>query len=469
VFFADSDDWSVSLRAEFAQRLMKARKGLAAFTIMCAAAALGLGFAWNVGLFGAGAAATAAANAAIREEAALRAEHLAFTEPYLAHETREVRVANGETLASLITRAGGSPAEASAATSSIGSVYDPRRLRPGQSISLFFSRRAGQAQLTGIAFRSAPGASVTANRTTAGFAAREVLMPVSFEIARIAAAVETSLYASALSHGATDREIAALADAFSYDVDFQRDVRPGDEFELVFERFYDDEGNTVRTGELLFVGLESRRGERAFYQFLAPGDNRPDWYDADGKSARKFLMRTPINGARLSSGFGMRRHPILGYSRMHRGTDFAAPSGTPILAAGEGTVVRMGRYGAYGNYVRIRHSNGYETAYAHMSRYARGMRSGAQVRQGQVIGYVGTTGRSTGPHLHYEVMRRGSQINPVNLRVADGRNLEGRALELFQIERQRIDTLRTVRSRETPAQQAVLRAVDGGATSAGAP
>jgi murein DD-endopeptidase MepM/ murein hydrolase activator NlpD len=448
---------------------MKARKGLAAFTLMTLAAAVGLGLAWNAGLFGAGAVAAAAEDAEIRQEAALRAEHLAFTEAYLAHETREIRVASGETLASLIARAGASPGEASAATASIGAVYDPRQIRPGQSISLFFSRRSGQAQLTGIAFRSQPGASVTANRTTAGgFTAREVLMPVTFEIARIAAPVETSLYASALSHGATDREIAALADAFAYDVDFQRDVRPGDEFELVFERFYDDEGNTVRTGELLFVALDSRRGSRAFYQFLAPGDARPDWYDGDGKSARRFLMRTPINGARLSSGFGMRRHPILGYSRMHRGTDFAAPTGTAILAAGDGTVLRAGRYGAYGNYVRIRHASGYETAYAHLSRYARGMRVGAQVRQGQVIGYVGTTGRSTGPHLHYEVLRRGQQINPINLRVANGRNLTGRALELFQIERARIDTLRQVRARETPEQQAALRAV-GGATSSGSP
>ncbi len=447
------------MRAEFAHRLMKARKGFAAFTVMGGAAALGLALAWNAGLFGSDAAA-AGQDAAAREEAALRAEHRAFTEIYLAHEAREIRVANGETLASLITRAGGTPADANAAIASIGAVYDPRRLRPGQQINVFFSHRGGQAQLTGLAFRSEPGASVTANRTTAGgFAAREVLMPVTFEIARIAAPVETSLYASALTHGATDREIAALADAFSYDVDFQRDVRPGDEFELVFERFYDDEGNTVRTGELLFVGLESRRGARAFYQFLAPGDSRPDWYDAEGKSARRFLMMTPINGARLSSRFGMRRHPILGYSRMHRGTDFAAPTGTPILAAGDGTVVRAGRYGGYGNYIRIRHANGYETAYAHMSRYGSGMRAGARVRQGQVIGYVGTTGRSTGPHLHYEVLRRGQQINPINLRVANGRNLEGRALELFQIERARIDTLRQVRANETQAQQAALRAV----------
>jgi murein DD-endopeptidase MepM/ murein hydrolase activator NlpD len=220
----------------------------------------------------------------------------------------------------------------------------------------------------------------------------------------------------------------------------------------------------------LFVGLESRRGPRAFYQFLAPGDVRPDWYDADGKSARKFLMRTPINGARLSSGYGMRRHPILGYSRMHRGTDFAAPTGTPILAAGDGTIIRASRYGSYGNYVRIRHANGYETAYAHMSRFSRGLRAGGSVRQGQVIGYVGTTGRSTGPHLHYEVLRRGAQINPVNLQVANGRNLEGRALELFQIERARIDTLRQVRAQETPAEQAALRgATSGAVTTAGAP
>ncbi len=422
---------------------------------MVAALGVGLGLAWNAGLFGAGAVALAAETAAVREQAARRAEHLAFTEAYRTHQAREVRVANGETLAGLLTRAGASREEANAALASLGNVYDARRLRPGQPVSLFFT----DARLTGVAFRSEPGASVTANRTTAGgFAAREVMMPLTFEIARIAAPVETSLYATALELGATDREVGALADAFAYDVDFQRDVRAGDKFELVFERFYDDEGNTVRTGELLFVSLESRRGPRAFYQFLAPGDARPDWYDAEGKSARRFLMRTPINGARLSSGFGMRRHPILGYSRMHRGTDFAASTGTPILAAGDGTVVRAGRFGSYGNYVRIRHANGYETAYAHMSRFARGMRAGAHVRQGQVIGYVGTTGRSTGPHLHYEVLRRGQQINPVNLRVANGRNLTGRALELFQIERQRIDRLREARDNETPLQQASLRA-----------
>lgn len=433
---------------------MKARKGLAAFTIMVAALGLGLGLSWNAGLFGGGAVAMAAETAEIREEAARRAELLAFTEAYRSHQAREMRVASGETLAGLLTRAGASRAEANAALSSLTDVYDPRRIRPGQAISLFFS----DAKLTGVAFRSEPGASVTANRTTdGGFAAREVLMPLTFENARIAAEVETSLYATALELGATDREIGALAEAFSYDVDFQRDVQPGDHFELVFERYYDDEGNTVRTGDLLFVSLETRRGPRNFYAFLAPGETRPDWYDAEGHSARRFLMKTPINGARLSSGFGMRRHPILGYSRMHRGTDFAAPIGTPILAAGEGTIVRAGPFSSFGNYVRIRHANGYETAYAHMSRFARGIRAGSRVRQGQIIGYVGTTGRSTGPHLHYEVLRRGQQINPINLRVANGRNLTGRSLELFETERQRIDTLRQVRARESGTEEASVR------------
>jgi murein DD-endopeptidase MepM/ murein hydrolase activator NlpD len=429
---------------------MKVRKGLAAFSIMAAAAGLGFGLAWNAGLFGNGAAAAAAANEAIHEQAALRAEQLAFTEPYLEHETKQLRVASGESLAGLLTRAGASASEANAALSSIAGVYDPNRVRPGLPVSLSFYRHGDDAQLTGVAFRSEPGASVTANRlTTGGFAAREVQMPVSFEIARVAGPVRGGLYASALALGATDREVSALATQFSYDIDFQRDVRPGDRFELVFERFYDDQGNTVRTGDLLFLGLNTRsNGSRAFYSFLAPGDAHPEWYDADGKSSRRFLMKTPVNGARLSSGFGMRLHPVLGYSRMHRGTDFAAPIGTPILAAGDGVIERASPFSTYGNYVKIRHGGGYETAYAHMLRFGRGIAPGARVVQGQIIGYVGTTGRSTGPHLHYEVLRGGSQINPMMLRVANGRNLTGRALELFQIERARIDTLRQARSEE---------------------
>jgi murein DD-endopeptidase MepM/ murein hydrolase activator NlpD len=377
--------------------------------------------------------------AAEREAAALRTEHLAFTEPYLAHEARELRVANGEQLEQMLIRAGASSMDSIAASTAVRTVYDPRRLRPGQSLTVFFSRRSGEAVLSAIAFRSEPGASVTAQRLATGvFVAREILMPVRFEIARISAEVGTSLYSSALREGATDREIAALADAFGYDVDFQRDVRPDHRFEMVFERFYDDEGNTVRTGELLFVALETDQGVRNYYQFLPPGALRPDWYDAAGRNAGRLLIRTPVTEAILARG----------YTSSHRGLDFTAPVGTPVLAAGDGVVTLAGLDRSHGNYVRIRHAGEYETGYSYLSRFARGIREGVSVGQGQVIGYVGTWDASTYPHLHYEVWRSGQQISPATVSPGAQTALTGQALGLFQIERARIDTLRQVRARE---------------------
>jgi murein DD-endopeptidase MepM/ murein hydrolase activator NlpD len=422
---------------------------------LAAAFAVGAGWAWTEGVIGGASAEDLARQRAAQEAIDLRVQHEAFTAVYQGVEARAVAVRRGETFARILTNAGASPGEAQRALSSLSGVFDPRLIRPGQEIQLSFTHEDGAARLCGVAFRAEPGATVVVSRNADGaFAAREVLMPLTFEIARIAASVEGSLYESALRLGATSREVEALADAFAYDVDFQRDVRSGDAFELVFERFYDEAGATVRTGDLLFLSLETRRGPRTFYRFQAPGDRTADWYDGDGKSARKFLMKTPINGARLSSGFGMRRHPILGFSRMHQGTDFAARTGTPVMAAGDGTIVRAGWFGSYGNYVRVRHTDGYETAYAHLSRIPRGVRAGARVRQAQVIGYVGSTGRSTGPHLHYEVIHRGRAMNPMSLRVPTGRNLSGRDLELFQLERQRIDRLRQAREQE----EAALRA-----------
>lgn len=446
---------------------MKVRKGLTSTAVLVAALILGLGLAWRAGLFSSSAA-SAAELAMVRDTAARRAEERAFTDVYLNHRARTLRVGPGETLGEALVHAGASQSDVSAALASIGSVYNPQRVQTGQVIYAFFTQTNSALRLSGIAFRSEPGSSITASRTSSGaFTSRQVQMPVNFEIARISEPVESGLYATALRYGATDREISALADAFAYDVDFQRDVRPGDRFELVFERFYDDEGHTVRTGDMLFIALESRRGRREFYSFLAPGDAQPTWYDADGDSARRFLMKTPVNGARLSSSFGMRLHPVLGYSAMHRGVDFAAPVGAPILAAGDGTVERAGPFSSYGNYVKIRHANGYETAYAHMSRVA--VAAGMRVRQGQVIGYVGETGRATGPHLHYEVLKQGDQINPMALQVPNGRNLTGRALELFQIERARIDTIRLARDREAGAHLDTASATALGAARQNAP
>ncbi|MCK5275569.1 MAG: M23 family metallopeptidase, partial [Alphaproteobacteria bacterium] len=217
---------------------------------------------------------------------------------------------------------------------------------------------------------------------------------------------------------------------FSWDVDFQRDIRKGDGFEVMYERFFDDNGELAHNGEVVYASLTLSGKRHAVYRhILKNGD--VDYFDEKGQSAKKALMRTPIDGARLSSGFGKRKHPILGYTKMHKGLDFAAPRGTPIYAAGNGTVNYAGKKGGYGNYVRIRHNGTYQTAYAHMSGIARGVRKGKRVNQGQVIGYVGTTGRSTGNHLHYEVIRNGKFINSRRMHLPSGKALKGDDLAAF--------------------------------------
>jgi murein DD-endopeptidase MepM/ murein hydrolase activator NlpD len=220
-------------------------------------------------------------------------------------------------------------------------------------------------------------------------------------------------------------------------VDFQRSIRPGDGFEVMFEKLYTEDGEFARFGNVLYGKLVLSGTNLPLYRFTTKG-GLTDFFGTIGKSARKALMRTPIDGARLSSGFGRRRHPILGYTKMHRGLDFAAPRGTPIYAAGNGTVVYRARNGAYGNYIRIRHNSEYSTAYGHMSRFSRKVRRGRRVKQGQIIGYVGTTGRSTGPHLHYEVLNRGRQLNPFRLKLPSGKSLKGAELVRFNAERQRV-------------------------------
>lgn len=428
-------------------RVLRDRRWFLARLIVVAALVAGSGAAlgWGAGFFKAASPAEAATHrAAERSAEERRSEYLAATEIYSAYETNQLYAVQNETFAGLLVRAGATQIDADQALAAMHGLYDPRRLEPGQQIDVSLERRApGQAHLVGVAFRSEPAASITINRTSAGgFTARELHMPLMFEIARVNAMVGDNLYESAIALGATDKEVTALADACGYDLDFQRDVRPTDRFEIVFERIFDEEGHTVSTGKTLFVSIDTSRGTRLFFAFQAPGEALPSWYDNFGQSARRFLRMTPINGARISSAFGIRGDPILGYSAMHRGVDFAAPIGTPVQAAGDGVVTRVGWYGNYGNYVRVRHGDGYETAYAHLSGFGADIHPGSPVLQGQTIGYVGTTGRSTGPHLHYEVLYQGSQVNPMNLRVASGRYLTNQDLALFRTEVERIDTLR---------------------------
>jgi murein DD-endopeptidase MepM/ murein hydrolase activator NlpD len=266
-----------------------------------------------------------------------------------------------------------------------------------------------------------------------------------------------SFYHAALTQHIPADTILKLLRVHSYDVDFKQKVKPGDSFDVFFDVPTDaddhdggthDAGNREGDdhdgmGELLYTSMTVDGHTRSFWRFRTP-DGVVDYYDEQGNSAKKFLMRNPVKGGRYTSGFGPRVHPLLGITRMHTGVDWAAPIGTPIVAGADGTIERVGRQGGYGNYVRIRHTNGFSTAYGHMSRYADGLEPGMSVKQGQVIGYVGSTGFSTGPHCHYEILVNNKFVNPMTIQVPRGLQLTGRQLASFQKERNRIDELRAL-------------------------
>ena len=247
--------------------------------------------------------------------------------------------------------------------------------------------------------------------------------------------ISNNLYSSAVKVGMEPNVIVEFARIYGFEVDFQRDIRKGDVFEVMYERFLDDRNKKIKTGKILYAYLNVNNQKIKLYRFGKKNDY--DYYDERGRSIVKALMKTPINGARLSSGFGKRKHPILGFTKHHNGTDFAAPTGTPIMASGNGTVIKAGWCGNGGNCVRIRHNSSYTTGYGHMSKIA--TRTGRRVKQGQVIGYVGNTGMSTGPHLHYTVSYNGKFINSQKLKLPSGRILKGEERKLFEIERIKLD------------------------------
>ena len=247
--------------------------------------------------------------------------------------------------------------------------------------------------------------------------------------------ISNNLYSSAVKAGMEPNIIIEFARIYGFEVDFQRDIRRGDTFEVMYERFFDDTNKKIKTGKILYAYLNVNNQKIKLYRFGSK--NNYDFYDAKGRSIVKALMKTPINGARLSSGFGKRKHPILGFTKHHNGTDFAAPTGTPIMASGNGTVIKAGWCGNGGNCVRIRHNSTYTTGYGHMSKIA--TRTGKRVRQGQIIGYVGNTGMSTGPHLHYTVSVNGKFINSQKLKLPSGKILKGQERKFFEIERIKLD------------------------------
>ncbi len=255
------------------------------------------------------------------------------------------------------------------------------------------------------------------------------------------AEITKSLYSSAIDIGIQPNVIIDFARIYGFQVDFQRDIWKNDSFQLVYETFLDGNGKILETGNIIYANLILQGRENPLYIFKNKKDH--DHFDQFGKSIKKSLMKTPINGARLSSSFGIRKHPILGFNKMHRGTDFAAPMGTPIMASGDGKIVRARWCGGGGNCVKIKHNSTYSTVYAHMSKFGRNIKEGIRVKQGQIIGYVGSTGMSTGPHLHYEVIENGIKINSQKLKLPSGKILKGKERELFEIEKIKINVLKS--------------------------
>ena len=382
--------------------------------------------------------ATATTDAELSSDKAGSASHPA--EPTI----KTVSVGKGDTLMKVLTRAGAGPQESHEAISALSSVFDPRRLKVGQDVKLSFTdiqeNNTESFKLHSISLNEDVDREVAAIRhDDKGFEAREIVISLEKKMARAGGTIENSLFLSASQAGLPTKVILDLIRVFSYDVDFQREIQPGDSFEVFFERFVDDNGRALKEGRIQWASMTLSGTKISLYRYKTTDDGITDYYNEKGQSVRKTLMRTPIDGARLTSRFGKRKHPILGYTKMHRGADFGAPSGTPIMAAGNGIVEHAGRNGAYGNYVRIRHTSEYKTAYAHMKGFAKKVRKGSRVKQGQIIGYVGTTGRSTGPHLHYEVHKNGRQINPLSVKLPAGRKLGGKMLASFRNHSEQMD------------------------------
>jgi murein DD-endopeptidase MepM/ murein hydrolase activator NlpD len=365
-----------------------------------------------------------------------------FDELLAGAETKTLKVGSGDSLMSLFTKAGTGPTEAQQMIEAFAAIFTAKDLKSGQELRFSMvpaPSDTGQMEPVKVSIydKDTHLATVARNRQGEYVASTEA---IGNDAKPTQGASRATLY-TAFYHAALEQHIPAetilkLLRVHSYDVDFKQKVKAGDTFEMFFDGGNDEE----QVGELLYTSMTIDGQQRKFYRFRTP-DDVVDYYDEQGNSAKKFLMRNPVKGGRYTSGFGARNHPLLKYLKMHTGVDWAAPSGTPILAAGDGTVEKVGREGGYGNYIRIRHANGFATAYGHMSRFAQGVEPGVSVKQGQIIGYVGSTGMSTGPHCHFEVLVNSKFVNPMTIQVPRGLQLTGRQLAEFQRERGRIETL----------------------------
>lgn len=349
-----------------------------------------------------------------------------------------VTVPSGHALLDILMDNGVANADAFQIVDSLNKKFDPKDLRAGDKLLMELEKDKTRNQYTAATLKNleikvSPTELVRVERNDAGdYASRTVEKEVHTELARTAGTINKQfdgLYKVAKKDKTPDEVISALMKAYSYDVDFQRDIHPGDKIEILYEKKVTEDNQTVGAGKILYATLSTKGTEMPIYYFN--DGNSDGFFKENGESIVKKLLRTPVDGARVSSGFGMRQHPILGYTKMHKGIDFAAPIGTPIYAAGDGTVTFAGNKGGYGNFVMIEHNDTYATGYGHCSRIASGITPGRKIKQGDVIAYVGNTGRSTGPHLHYEIVQSGVQVNPTNIKFAGLDKLSGKRLASF--------------------------------------
>jgi murein DD-endopeptidase MepM/ murein hydrolase activator NlpD len=331
-------------------------------------------------------------------------------------------------MATVLQRAGVAAPDAQDAVEALKPIWDPRGLQIGEEIDVAFDG----ARLRVVSFTPDIDEKIVVVRGDGGRFTSYAEPRLTQRTPTMAhGTIRTSLFDAASDAHVPATILADMIRAFSYDVDFQREIQPGDSFEIVYDHVDDENGRTIGAGDIAYAEMMLSGKPLRLYRFVTK-DGTVGFYTANGDSARKALLRTPVDGARITSGYGMRNHPILGYTRMHRGVDFAVPTGTPIMAAGDGVVEVAARHGGFGNMVVLRHGDDYETAYGHMSRFARGMRPGVHVHQGDIIGYVGATGLATGPHLHYEVRVRGDAINPLSVKMATHERLGGKELAAFE-------------------------------------
>ena len=393
---------------------------------------------------------TASVTATVAQAPAVAALAPAATPSTPQIEQRTVALGTGQTLAGMLQSLGAVAEEAKAAVAAMGDVMNVRRVKAGQQFQVTMQHDGASRNLLGLTFLAEPTKQITLGRDEAGaFDAKAAKVPTTYQKLAASGTIRGSLFEAASDAGVTRDVTRDMMKMFAYTVDFQRDLQAGDKFQVYYGQDVTANGDKVGNGDIIYATLQIGGKLKQLYRYEYD-KGQYDYFDENGKSVKRGLLRTPVDNPHITSGFGVRMHPILGFSKMHTGVDFGAATGAPIYAAGDGVIEQAGWFSDYGKYVKIRHTGKLETAYGHMSTIVASLKPGTRIRQGQLIGYVGSTGRATGPHLHYEVMVNDSKVNPIGVNVDTGRSLDGRQLTAFKTWRQQMQT-QYVASLEKPA------------------